>query len=231
MPLALAPLGTANNIARTLGLKDTTENLLRGLAAPQKRPFDLGLIHAPWGASLFLEAFGFGMFAQGLAFYRPDAPKSLLRAARAAVRTLKHYEAREWLLELDGEDLSNRYLMGELMNTAAMGLRLRLAPGADPSDGVFDLVLVREDKSVGIDDYIVKLTAGHLENLPNVTVRRGRRLKLQWDGLPLHFDEEIRGAEDGSVLGGSEGGALVVEMQPGALELWLPQTIHPEERP
>lgn len=149
VPLALAPLGTANNIARTLGLKDTTENLLRGLAAPQKRPFDLGLIHAPWGKSLFLEAFGFGMFAQGLAIYHPDARKSLLRAARAAIRTLRHYKAREWQLELDGDDLSDRYLIGELMNTAAMGLRLSLAPGADPGDGLFDLVLAREDMSVG----------------------------------------------------------------------------------
>ena len=133
VPLALAPLGPANNIARTLGLKDTTENLLRGLATPRKRPFDLGLIHAPWGESLFLEAFGFGMFAQGLAIYQPDAHKSLVRAARAAIRTLRHYEVSEWQLELDGEDLSNRYLMGELMNTAAMGLRLRLAPVPTPA--------------------------------------------------------------------------------------------------
>lgn len=222
VPLAIAPLGTANNIARTLSLTARTEDLLRGLATPQKRPFDLGLIRAPWGEAHFLEAFGFGLFAQGLANYHPDEGKSLFRALRAAIQTLTHYQAREWQLELDGENLSGRYLMVELMNTAAMGLRLRLAPGADPSDGLFEVVLVREDKSVGINSYIVKLAAGHIEKLPNVTVRRGRHLKLHWDGPPVHFDEEIRGSDPDKFLE-AIGGTIEVEIRPGALELWLPQ--------
>lgn len=64
-PLAPLPLGTANNIARTLGLVGTTEELLRGLARPYCRPFDLGRIRAPWGEAHFLEAFGVGLFAHG----------------------------------------------------------------------------------------------------------------------------------------------------------------------
>lgn len=219
VPLAVVPLGTANNIARTLGLAAPTADLVRGLAAPRKRPFDLGCVRAPWGDLRFLEAFGFGMFAQGLADYRPDAPKNLLRAAWAAARTLAHYEAKYWRLELDGEDVSGRYLMVETMNTAAMGLRLRLAPGADPGDGVFDVVLVREDKSVSANSYLTKLAAGHLQKLPNVTVRRGRHLKLDWDGPPVHIDEEIRGTRNATKSTGS----IDVEIQPGALELWLPQ--------
>lgn len=223
VPLAIAPLGTANNIARTLSLTASTRDLILGLAAPQKRPFDLGLIRAPWGESRFLEAFGFGMFAQGLARYNPDERKSLFRAARAAIRTPTRYEAKAWRLELDDEDLSGRYLMVEAMNTAAMGLRLRLAPGADPGDGLFDVVLVCEDENIGMNSYLVKLTAGHLQNLSNVTVRRARRLRVYWDGSPVHFDEEIRGPDGGSVLGGYGGGVIEVEIQAGALELWLPQ--------
>ena len=217
VPLALAPLGTANNIARTLGLTERTESLLLGLADPLRRPFDLGFIRAPWGEARFLEAFGFGLFAEGMATYGPDEGKSLLRAVRAAFSTLRTYGARDWTLEIDGEDVSGRYLMVEVMNTAAMGLRLRLAPDADPSDGLFDIVLVREDEGVGMGAYLARLAAGELEQLGNITVRRAKTLRLQWNGSPVHFDEEVQGGE------GVSGGELAVEIQEGALELYLPK--------
>ena len=223
VPLALAPLGTANNIARTLGLTDTTETLLRGLATPRKRPFDLGFVRAPWGEARFLEAFGFGLFAHGMEQYAPDGGKSLFRAVRAALSTFARYEAKEWRLELDGHDRSGRYLMIEIMNTAAMGLRLRLAPDADPGDGLLEVVLVHEDATVGPYAYLKELVVGNLLRLPNVEVVQGKKLKIDWDGSPLHFDEEVRGDDDGSVAGGE----VCIEIQAGALEFWLPQTSEP----
>ena len=218
VPLALAPLGTANNIARTLGLTDSTETLLRGLANPQPRPFDLGLIRAPWGEARFLEAFGVGLFAEGLRQYSPDERKSLMRMAEAALETLTQAEAREWQCELDGRDLSGRYLILEVMNTQAMGLRLRLAPDANPSDGLFDVVRVSEDDTVGFGAYLTKLAEGDLETLPNVEIVRGKRLNLRWHGLPLHFDEEVRGDDPAR----EPGGELELTVQAGALTLWLP---------
>ena len=219
VPLALAPLGTANNIARTLGLTDSTETLLRGLADPQPRPFDLGLIRAPWGEARFLEAFGVGLFAEGLRQYSPDERKSLVRMAHAAIETLTQAEAREWQCDLDGRDLSGRYLLLEVMNTQAMGLRLRLAPDANPSDGLFDVVRVSEDDAVGFGAYLTKLVEGDLETLPNVEIVRGKRLNLRWNGLPLHFDEEVRGDDPAR----EPGGELEMTMQAGALTLWLPK--------
>lgn len=214
VPLALLPLGTANNIARTLGLTAPPQALLTGLATPQPRPFDLGVARGPWGAVHFLEAFGAGLLAHGLADYDPTAEKSLVRAAGSAVSTFSSYQAQPWRLRFDGEDLSGRYLLVEVMNTASVGLRMALAPEADPSDGAFDLVLVEEDERVGLSTYVVNLISGRLETLSNVTVKRGRRLELTWDGSPLHYDEELF----------TEGkpGPVEVSVQAGALELWLP---------
>lgn len=225
VPLALVPLGTANNIARTLDLTGDPRALLTGLGCPKPRPFDLGVVRGgPWGEAKFLEAFGFGLFARSLAAYNPDAGKSVVRAVQVIVDMLRNYEPTAWQIKLDGEDLSGSYLLVEVMNTASTGTRLPLAPGANPSDGLLDVVLVGEDARVGLGSYLTELTFGELDALPNVSVRRGKRLEFRWEGSPLHVDAEV--------LAGGETPAdpkkarrpttLVVTLEVGALELWLP---------
>jgi diacylglycerol kinase (ATP) len=234
-PLAILPLGTANNIARTLGLSGPPEPLIAGLARPRPRPFDLGLVTGPFGQRRFLEAFGFGLFAFGLFTYHPEAGKSLPRLLQAAGKTLSEYQARDWRFSLDGEDLSGRYLMVEVMNTTAVGLRLRLSPDADPGDGRFDVVLIREDDRVGLSAYVASLMAGTLDELPNITVKRGNHLELLWDGSPLHWDEEVwpEAAEveasgmAAAPAAGEPFDRVDVSLEANALELWLPTL--PEE--
>lgn len=233
VPLAILPLGTANNIARTLSLTEPPQALLKGLARPRVRRFDVGCARGPWGEVRFLEAFGFGLLAHGLTDYNPGAGKSLVRAIGVALSTLTSYEAKPWRLTLDGEDLSGRFLLLEVMNTSSVGLRMVLAPDADPSDGLFDLVLVKDDDRVGLRAYLANLVAGKLESLPNVTLRRGKRLEISWDGSPLHYDEEVLVGErlGGERLGGevpistapnNRLGSAEVTLEAGALELWLP---------
>ena len=58
VPLAIVPLGTANNLARTLGFSDAPEKIIANLEAGKKRAFDVGVAHGPWGKRLFFEGAG-----------------------------------------------------------------------------------------------------------------------------------------------------------------------------
>lgn len=86
VPLALVPLGTANNIAHTLSLTAPPETLLRGLAAPQRRAFDLGHLSAPWGEGWFLEAFGVGLIARGWTATSPHRARASCERRRQRCR-------------------------------------------------------------------------------------------------------------------------------------------------
>jgi diacylglycerol kinase family enzyme len=65
-PIAILPLGTANNIARSLGIEGDLESLLSKLPTASARSLGVGCATGPWGKRMFLEALGVGSIAEGV---------------------------------------------------------------------------------------------------------------------------------------------------------------------
>src|SRR5206468_9475377 len=63
IPLAILPLGTANNLARSLGFTAPVEEILESLHCGKSRPFDVGVARSSLRREYFLEAAGGGLFA------------------------------------------------------------------------------------------------------------------------------------------------------------------------
>lgn len=221
-PMAIVPLGTGNNIGTALGLSGVVSTrLIEGLASPRRRPFDLGLVHSPWGDAYFLESAGVGVFADLLQAYDPARGRSFGRALAASAQVVPQPAARNLQIVVDDAVLTGRYLLVEVMNTAYLGMRTPLAPTADPGDGMLDVVLVAERDDVGLMSYVRSLTAGDPSALPNWNVRRARQVTLVWEGSAVHVDETILRCGDPSPDTSRE--ALIeFAVLPAALEVWLP---------
>jgi diacylglycerol kinase family enzyme len=234
IPMAIAPNGTANNIARALGIEGKPFDIVAGLKMPMRRHFDVGRVQAPWGEDYFLEAAGYGLYASTLAAYRPEEGKSVLRSLEAINQTLAAYEAKECRIVLDGEDLSGAYLLVEVLNTPAFGPRLKVAPEANPGDGLLEIFRIRDDDRPGFMESLTGLLREELQELPGVELNRGRRLEICWTGESFHVDAEVRPP---GTYPPQEGEAenrqnvlqyprnestLCVEVMPQALEIWLP---------
>ena len=197
VPLAVLPLGTANNIAFTLGIRGSAREIMDGLAESTTKPMDVARATAPWGSTCFIESAGTGFFAGILRDVRDKVARTEVErpttpvedAARNILHALDAYRSVHRHVLADGEDLSHRYLLVEAMNMRSIGPRMVLAPEADPGDGYLDLVLVRETDRRAFAEYLAGIADG-VERVSPFETRRVRRVSFVWDAAHGHLDDE-----------------------------------------
>jgi diacylglycerol kinase family enzyme len=135
--------------------------------------------------------------------------------------TITTFKTEQCKLMLDHQDISGEYLMVEVMNTKALGHRLKFNPQGDPGDGWLDVVRINKENSDSLVSYINSLLNEEFDKLPSVETQRGRRLDMVWSGtFAMHADAEVIPAE----REGDQPGLfpVSVEIIPAAFELWMP---------
>lgn len=199
VPFAVLPLGTANNIGKSLGLVGEARELVRGWSTGSPwHQFDIGVVTGPHGEHRFVESAGAGPMADLIALGpRIGADARLLgretdRALHLLSGIVREARPRAWQILADGEDLSGEYLAVEVMNVRFVGPNVPLAPAADPSDGWLDLVVVREADRRPLVDYLERrlhLASGVAPDLGPRPVRETRLVVP--DGVRLHVDDRL----------------------------------------
>ena len=198
IPLSILPLGTANNMARTLGFTATVKTLIAKISQGKRRAFDVGLARGPWGKRYFFEGAGAGLFADYLRAPRREGntgqkiskAEEMKRHVVEMRRQLQDYKARSWRIDLDVKDFSGRYLLWQVMNIRSVGPVLHLAPGAKTDDGELDFTGAREEDRGLLLDYLDARLAGTKVKFP-LRTKRFKKMRLRWKKSPLHFDDQI----------------------------------------
>jgi diacylglycerol kinase (ATP) len=205
-PLAILPLGTANNIARSLGIRGSPEELIDGWRQAQLRPLDIGVARSERGESRFVEAIGSGLISAGIVEMErapsrhgeEDADAKLARAVRTYRDVLSRLRPRRWRFTADGEVVEGELLLLEVLNIASVGPNLVLSPDADPSDGHLDVVSAGEAERDEVDEYLRQRAAG-CEVRMSLPTRRARRVEISgWDDM--HLDDQVSHRPGGEAL-------------------------------
>ena len=195
-PMAILPMGTANNVGRTLELLGDARPVIESWQRLEPAPYDLGTVHAPWGEETLVESFGGGTVA-ALIGSPEDPAESAVLLGHETDRVLHHFgeiladePMRPWSVSVDGVSYDDEYLAVEAMNIRFVGPNLPLAPGADPHDGLLDVVLVGADERPALQAYVRDRLALAAAALPRLRVVRGRNIRLTApEGTCLHLDD------------------------------------------
>lgn len=220
LPIGLIPLGTANNIAKTLGISGNPQEIIESWHQRNIKKYDVGRIYGLKKAGFFLEGFGYGVFPRLMKEMeqRKDqltdsAEKNLKLALEVMHDIILNSKARFCKITIDGADYSGKFLLAEVMNTQSIGPNLNLAPFADPGDGSFEVILVNERQREEFASYVHNKLNG-VEQPPIFNILKAKNLEIYWEGKLLHVDDEI--------IQLKESVDVKIKLQEGVLQFLVP---------
>jgi diacylglycerol kinase (ATP) len=228
VPLAVLPMGTANNVARSLDIADVpVEKLVRGWESAERVPLDAATAKGPWGERRFVEGLGIGLFAWTMPHAQDskalskieDAEESLAYVLRMLQERLEHYKPRVLKAKLDGTDISGEFVMFEVMNLQYIGPNLHLAPRAVPGDGLLHVVFVTEAERERLSKYLAQWEKGKAPPVDLPTLE-GARLEIARGDYEVHVDDFLWPDPDGEKKPAAKD--IEVEIEHGVLEFLLP---------
>lgn len=190
--LGVVPCGTGNDFATGLGLPHDPGGAVAALDrclregtrwavdAVHVAPDPLGSTEPPWdGERWYAGVLSAGFDAavseraNGMTWVQGSA-----RYALAVARELPPYRPRRYSLDLDGETWEVDALLVSVANAPTYGGGMRIAPSADPADGGLEVVVVEPLPKVRFLGLFPRVYRGTHVDLPYVTVRRAKRVRV-----------------------------------------------------
>jgi diacylglycerol kinase (ATP) len=202
--LGIVPLGTGNDSALNLGTPTDPLAAAAHAGLGSDRSIDLGQVRTAGVDMYFVNVASFGFDAE-VAWRVNRLPWMKVMGGTApyvlgVLQGLLHYRAVPMRIRLDGQVLERAVFLVAVANSPSYGGGMRIAPRAQPHDGVLDLCVVRDLSRLEVLRLMPRLYSGGHVGHPAVELLRGceivaeseARVRCQADGelagdLPATF--------------------------------------------
>lgn len=211
--LGILPLGTMNNLARSLGIPEDLDAACDVLANAKPHPLDLGMI----GEQPFIEVAGMGLEAalfpcaealKGRPWLHPGAILD-------AIRVLNSFKPVRILLNVDGRRIRTRGLQVSICNAPSYGMGFAVAPDARLDDGRLDVVIYERFGRWELLRHYMSIMGGRRDFRARVRRLTGRQITV----TPVGATWDVHA--DGTCIGNTPTTATV---QPGVLRVLAPSS-------
>ena len=221
--LGIIPAGTANDLAKSLGIPEDPAQACALIASGQFRKLDLGQVKVRKGKKLsFFELVTIGI---GAAVY-PDAlhaSKGRLSSVKDVIQTvLTHDASPRVTLVMDGESrVTVETMLAIVSNVPLIGPNMLVDPNASLDDGLFDVSVFPNYSKAELLTYFTKVAKeGHADD--------GRMQRYRAHKLKVKTSPKLEIMADGVMLGK---GTVKIKVLPGVLRVIAPQVGAGMEKP
>jgi len=178
--LGVLPVGTMNNVARSLGIPLDLNDACALLGAGSTRQVDVGHIigNEKPDVEYFLETAGLGLTA--IVFPASQAAgKGRLAGLPHALRRLFDYKPGPVSVELDGKTILADSQLVTVSNAPLMGLNFLIAPSAKMDDGLLDIAVYDGMGKTDLLEYFVSMRNGKAADNPKVKLYQARKVRIR----------------------------------------------------
>jgi diacylglycerol kinase (ATP) len=188
----VVPIGTGNDFAKLTGVyRHSVDRAVSRLVTATTQRFDAGKVLGEF----FVNTLGFG-FGPAVVQTRNAMPglKGFLSYLVPVLRTFATFRPPLLDVRTDGHAERGNMMMVEVCNGTTAGGSYRFAPGADPTDGLLDVCVIRKIGLLRFLAALPRVMRGTHDGMREVTLVRTRSLVIRSPKTPLvlHLDGELR---------------------------------------
>ena len=182
--LGIISTGAGSDYVRTIGIPRRFEEACRCLVNPQNLGVDVGVVQYVTNRQtlerLFVNFAGLGFDAEVVkaTTRRFKALGSLPSYLLGLLTTFLFYNNREVSLVVDGKTEERKVCTILVSNGRYGGGGMLAAPNADPTDGLFDVLIIDDLSKLDLLWSLSRVYKGTHLTHPKVTVKRGREIDI-----------------------------------------------------
>ena len=192
IPIGVMAFGSANNIARSLGLAGTPAELAEQWRIGHLQQFHLMNVAEDDGEEeVSVEGFGVGLIpalikrrAKGK---KADGADDIRRGRRVLQEILHETEPLDVEINIDGKPWKRDLISVDVLNIPFTGPALPLAHRADPTNKLLEVVVLETDRRKDFAEWM----QAPQETAPPVSTRRGKTIHLRWRCNDSRLDDKL----------------------------------------
>ena len=192
LPMSVIPSGTGNAFAQTLGELHPKKALKKILLGEFIKIDAMEITHDS-KISYAVNIIGWGMASRVNQISDQLRILGGLRYNIASLIGIASMKKKQLILKMDGQQINEDVLFFLALNTIYTGNGMKMAPNADFSDGLIDIIMFKNATKLEVLGIFLKLFSGNHIHDPKVTYKQVKGFSIETDEDELNVDGENQG--------------------------------------